>query len=278
MDSPSHTDTAAEYTQPAFEAWPEMQRWKRVSVTITEKIDGTNAQIYIPSNPEHPVLAGSRTRWIGPTFGTDNFGFGAWVAEHAELLRRLGPGRHYGEWWGAGIQRRYGLDHKRFSLFNVRRFSGGVPQGLPDCVGTVPVLYQGSFDPRAIDKVIAKLYLTGSRAAPGWSGPGKAGPEGVVIQADNCPPWKLTDNGDASKGRQHHVEATLGTVDVVWYSFTTVKVQGPTIADDEHVFELVPHDATSEEVESARYRVASRIVDVNSKILEQIRATGATNT
>lgn len=38
---------------------------------LTEKIDGTNAQVYIADDGR--VVAGSRTRWISPE--DDNFGF-----------------------------------------------------------------------------------------------------------------------------------------------------------------------------------------------------------
>jgi hypothetical protein len=86
---------------------------------VTEKLDGTNAQVHITDDGR--IFAGSRNRWITPD--ADNFGFARWVAEHEEELRALGPGSHYGEWWGSGIQRRYGLDEKRFSLFNVGRWT-----------------------------------------------------------------------------------------------------------------------------------------------------------
>lgn len=69
---------------------------------MTEKIDGTNGQIVI--TPEGQVFAGSRNRYVEP--GNDNYGFAQWVKSNEAALRDLlGPGRHYGEWWGAGIQR-----------------------------------------------------------------------------------------------------------------------------------------------------------------------------
>jgi len=127
-----------------FEPFQKIARLKR-ECFITEKIDGTNAQICIVprsavlgtsaepfvlarkpnadesalSTGESCMLAGSRTRWITP--GNDNFGFAAWVVEHQDELWGLGLGQHFGEWWGKGIQRGYGQDVKRFSLFNVFR-------------------------------------------------------------------------------------------------------------------------------------------------------------
>lgn len=150
-----------------FCEFPKMPRLSR-EVVVTEKIDGTNAQVHITDDGQ--VLAGSRSRWITPA--DDNFGFARWVAEHADELRELGPGSHFGEWWGAGIQRRYGLDHKRFSLFNVDRWG----ETRPACCHVVPVLWRGVFDTGFIDDAIARLVGGGSVAAPGFMNP-----EGVVI-------------------------------------------------------------------------------------------------
>src|SRR4051812_25155287 len=102
-----------------FEAFPKIHRLQG-PVIVTEKIDGTNGQIIITEANE--VVAASRTRLI--TLQKDNHGFARWVDTHKEtLLRLLGPGRHYGEWWGNGIQRGYGLKAKRFSLFNTSRWN-----------------------------------------------------------------------------------------------------------------------------------------------------------
>src|SRR5678815_2758188 len=103
---------------PPFEAFESIPRISRACV-ISEKIDGTNAQVYIPDDSSY-VLAGSRNRWITPE--DDNYGFATWVRDNATELLKLGPGRHFGEWWGAGIQRRYGLTEKRWSLFNSGRW------------------------------------------------------------------------------------------------------------------------------------------------------------
>src|SRR5687767_1693749 len=86
--------------QPLFTPFPSISRLSR-DIVVTEKLDGTNAQIHITQDGR--VLAGSRNRWITPE--ADNFGFARWVAAHEDELRALGPGSHYGEWWGQGIQR-----------------------------------------------------------------------------------------------------------------------------------------------------------------------------
>jgi hypothetical protein len=116
------------------------------------------------------VRAGSRNRWINPE--EDNFGFSTWVRDHADELRQLGPGRHFGEWWGSGIQRGYGLSEKRFSLFNTSRWA----LERPSCCDVVPILYLGQFSTQAVDDAINDLRQNGSRAAHGFMRP-----EGVIV-------------------------------------------------------------------------------------------------
>lgn len=170
-----------------FKSFPKIARLSR-DIIITEKIDGTNASVYIGEDGE--FLAGSRTRWITPEH--DNFGFARWAYDHKEELMLLGPGHHFGEWWGAGIQRKYGQAEKKFSLFNVSRWSpprgATFPaevlardprtqmMGAPSCCDVVPVLYVGVFSSEAVEKTMGTLLQTGSKAAPGFMDP-----EGVVI-------------------------------------------------------------------------------------------------
>lgn len=151
-----------------FIEFPKMPRLSR-EIIVTEKIDGTNAQIFIDESGE--FMVGSRTRWITPE--ADNFGFAAWAYDHKDELLALGPGRHFGEWWGSGIQRKYGLVEKRFSLFNIERWSDG---GLPECCHLVPLLYRGPFNTQAIEACLDDLRANGSYAAPGF-----INPEGVVV-------------------------------------------------------------------------------------------------
>jgi hypothetical protein len=173
---------------PAFVEFPKMARLSRECV-ITEKIDGTNASITITEDGQ--FLTGSRTRWI--TRQDDNYGFSKWANEHKDELMTLGKGTHFGEWWGGGIQRGYGLskDDKRFSLFNTIRWClhGETPKEiktgdprivkmqevLPPCVGLVPVIYRGLFTTEACEYAIAELGDKGSRAVNGFMKP-----EGIV--------------------------------------------------------------------------------------------------
>lgn len=150
-----------------FEDFGKISRLSRECV-ITEKIDGTNAQVYV--DDELNVKAGSRNRWITPE--DDNYGFARWVKDNEDELRELGPGRHFGEWWGAGIQRRYDLKEKRFSLFNTARWI----ENYPSCCHVVPVLYHGVFDTNEIDSVLETLRKYGSVASPNFMNP-----EGIVI-------------------------------------------------------------------------------------------------
>lgn len=223
-----------------FTPWPKIARLNR-DITITEKIDGTNAAVGIVHTSletgiaDHDsnckvvdrggfevnglhnvalVYAQSRKSIITP--GQDNFGFARWVYDNAEALAAiLGPGLHFGEWWGSGIQRGYGLPkgEKRFSLFNTKRWGPQNEHGLQaqadDGVGfvpgldVVPVLYEGPFNAgkgvgafqwalRPWEKALDDLELNGSHAAPGFMRP-----EGIVLyhQAANMM-FKVTLEGD----------------------------------------------------------------------------------
>jgi hypothetical protein len=156
---------------PDFIEMPKIARLSRLC-TITEKIDGTNASIYI-SDDASEFLVGSRTRWVTPS--DDNYGFARWAHAHREELLTLGPGHHFGEWWGLGIQRNYGLKEKRFSLFNTFRWSDALG-ARPACCGVVPVLYEGLFDTTLIADWTSALAIDGSHAAPGFMKP-----EGIVV-------------------------------------------------------------------------------------------------
>lgn len=151
-----------------FKPFNKISRLKRDCV-ITEKIDGTNAQIFITNFFKDEYIeevfidgdglleeiyfseevkgfiddyciaqknnlymfAGSRKRWITPE--NDNYGFARWVKENSDDLFNLGEGQHFGEWWGQGIQRGYDMDKKVFSLFNTGRWINyDTPIGIND--------------------------------------------------------------------------------------------------------------------------------------------------
>jgi hypothetical protein len=193
-----------------FKPFPKMARLRRECI-ITEKIDGTNASIYIcpldeqdnrniidawVSDKDHRAMAmyaGSRTRWITPK--DDNFGFAQWVQDNHMALRGLGEGHHFGEWWGSGIQRGYGFKNgeRFFSLFNASRWvEHGKPtyaieqdnpkadpkftEHAPACCEVVPILYKGIFDTERVKLVLDALHDFGSLAAIGYMNP-----EGIVV-------------------------------------------------------------------------------------------------
>lgn len=160
---------------PEFIPFPKIPRWFR-EITITEKIDGTNAVVEVATAEDGSIVvrAGSRNRWITPE--KDNYGFADWVFFNAKALaENLGEGTHFGEWWGPGIQRGYGLKEKRFSLFNTHRWSDQVFSGV-DGLGVVPILYQGPLAADPIHDAIDLLDDEGSVASPGFMRP-----EGIVI-------------------------------------------------------------------------------------------------
>jgi hypothetical protein len=152
-----------------FKSFGKIGRYSR-EVVVTEKIDGTNAQLTVSEDGARIESIGSRNRFV--TTLDEHFGFPRWVREHETELLQLGPGTHYGEWWGLGIQRNYGLTEKRFSLFNVERWG----ESRPACCHVVPVLWRGLLDNFNAQGEIDLLRRTGSVAAPGFMKP-----EGIVI-------------------------------------------------------------------------------------------------
>ncbi len=202
----------------AFQEFRKIARLSR-NVVVTEKIDGTNAQVAImkadgidtfdaaqtavAANRELGLLmlAGSRTQWVTPV--RDNYGWAQWVRAHSDELWALGEGSHFGEWWGSGIQRGYGLPkgEKRFSLFNTNRW--GVtrdvvkyPTDAPVCCHVVPVLRSGVFSEADISDSLTMLERDGSVASPGF-----AKPEGVVIYHTHANVYfkKTLERDDAGK-------------------------------------------------------------------------------
>jgi hypothetical protein len=223
-------------SQLEFREWPKIFRLNR-EIIVTEKIDGTNACVIVEpligsytdnvkyiTEDDQPLLecdgtgkepgivvdvqgqkavvaAQSRKRIISP--GSDNFGFAQWVRYNAEKLANLlGFGYHFGEWYGSGIQRGYGLQNgeKRFMLFNVDRWSA-LPLVVPG-LEVATVLYRGNFDTNYVDMCVSKLKRDGSYHVKGFDNP-----EGVVVYhtAGNTS-FKVT----CEKDEQHKGETTRG--------------------------------------------------------------------
>lgn len=144
-----------------FKPWPKIPRYLNEAITITEKMDGTNACIVIEGG--EIVGIQSRKRFIypegteGQPKGCDNAGFAGWVRDHEHELLALGDGHHYGEWCGPAIQNNpHNLPIKRFYLFNTQRW-GAYAERAPKCCTTVRELYVGRYTPEAIDDAMETL-------------------------------------------------------------------------------------------------------------------------
>lgn len=171
---------------PEFRPWGKTPRFFDLHCVVTEKLDGTNALVHITDDLK--LFAGSRNRWLQPGKKTDNYGFAQWCEENRDELIKLGPGWHYGEWWGQGIGR--GYNHLRptpgsdvptahagrtLSLFNTRRWGAHNPT-TPYCVSVVPVLAEGKFSTDLVNAAVTQLKAKGSVAAPGFMDV-----EGVIV-------------------------------------------------------------------------------------------------
>lgn len=240
-----------------FQTFGKIARFREM--VVTEKIDGTNAAVGVvpftfgtfadrapndhevfeyggamgsyvmgPSGDiglptlEYFVYAQSRNRLIAPG-KQDNAGFAGWVNRHAlELASVLGAGLHFGEWWGEGIQRKYGMDEKRFSLFNTARWNwlrlpvdraawvqrrkewtehdlSGGRSVIPEQLGVVPEIFSGPFSTEDIDASLRGLEHSGSYAAR-QCGVEFTKPEGVVAFLPNARVFfKKTLGGDGGK-------------------------------------------------------------------------------
>ena len=163
-----------------FMAWPKIPRVENRKEFYTEKIDGTNACVVITEDGEFGCQ--SRSRIITPE--NDNYGFAKWAYENKDELMKLGPGHHFGEWWGLGVQRGYNMDRKVFSLFNTKRWGAHNPN-TPACVSVVP-----SIEASSADEAKQFLVANGSLASPGFMQV-----EGVVVyEAQTNTFWKAIIN------------------------------------------------------------------------------------
>lgn len=201
-----------------FQKWPSIPRLSKEKAVVTEKLNGTNSCIrihpleidtniqnvtaVIPGNPTYGVWAQSRSRFLKPGKATDNFGFAGWVFDNtAQLINILGPGDHYGEWWGSKIQQSYGMTNgeRRFSLFNALRWAEAIDifPGSTEvkALCTVPVLYFGPMLCMDLDALKSQLRLNGSYAAPGHDAEGMV----VYLREVNAIYKILLENDDIHK-------------------------------------------------------------------------------
>lgn len=170
--------------EPFFKSFPKIPRLSNETFTISEKVDGSNGLIFIRIDPGYSsvMVAGSRSRWLynDGTETWDNFGFGRWVRDNKDSLWGLGAGYHFGEWYGQGINRNYGLKDRKFMLFDAKRYQG--MHVFPEIVQMERVFAANvSFDilMYTIDHVINDLYRDGSSIVRGYMKP-----EGIIVRSD----------------------------------------------------------------------------------------------
>lgn len=163
-----------------FLAFPKIQRYENATCVITEKIDGTNACLNF--DIAGALTCQSRNKIITPGKLSDNAGFAEWAYGHADqLFEFFGSGRHFGEWWGVGIQRGYGLVERRFTPFNsglygTTTFPSTEPP-LPANVALIPVLWTGPM----VDLDIGVQQSMNALARNSFAAPGFHRAEGCMI-------------------------------------------------------------------------------------------------
>lgn len=192
-------------------------------VTITEKIDGMNACIVIKQVLGEEIYRNTLTVVNNVPYGNfsacrfsigvqsrkqflsldkDIQGLAAWVTEHArELVLALGPGYHYGEYWGKNIQRSYHQKRNWFSLFNTKRWNKE-NVGHIDGLLTVPILYSGPYADWVNEMQLHRLETQGSFAAQ------EVDDRELDFRAEGIVGWhvaldtyyKVTLDGDGHKG------------------------------------------------------------------------------
>jgi len=161
-----------------FIKFDKIQSFDGIHVEITQKINGTNAQIFIyeDENGDKQLKCGSRERWLSPGKSTDNFGFCEFVyARRDEFIDKLGLGRHYGEWAGPGIQLGEGLSEKQLFLFDWKKFKNLEM----DRVSIVPILFSD-----VTHSPIARMFSSFDylRNNGSFLSPGFMNVEGIVIK------------------------------------------------------------------------------------------------
>ena len=192
-------------------------------VVITEKIDGMNACIVIKQVLDDELYRNALTVVSGVPYGgysdcrfavgvqsrkqflsldNDIQGLAAWVQEHAhELVLALGPGYHYGEYWGKNIQRSYHQKRNWFSLFNSKRWNKN-NVGHIDGLLVVPILYSGPYEDWVNQMQLHRLDTEGSHAAQ------EVDDRKLDFRAEGIVGWhvaldtyyKVTLDGDGHKG------------------------------------------------------------------------------
>lgn len=198
----------------------KIKRFEDVTFTITQKLHGTSAGVLIFSKeqleqflanpytanypidtwaeiPNDPRFTQVGDFWVGAfsknrVLGLgkdDNFGFAAFVKEHAEYLVELcGHGAYQGEWVGPGINSGEGLKSRRFFFFkpvkNLELLDPSKPISIvPTLALNAPLATLGS----EVEKA-SQLLLTQGSQVPETAGFMRT--EGIVIAINGGPRFK----------------------------------------------------------------------------------------
>ena len=162
-----------------YSSFPSIERLENIYCVISEKIDGTNGLIEIN---ETNVRFGSRNRYI--SFSDDNAGFANFFKDYEARFKDAAkdittdksyPLRIYGEWFGRGIQRGYGLKDKFFMPFSSFYSEKLIEYQVPNVI-TPNIMYTGKFSMEVVDTCMQQLKLNGSGVVKDYKQP-----EGIVI-------------------------------------------------------------------------------------------------
>ena len=162
-----------------YNSFPSIERLENIYCIISEKIDGTNSLIEIN---ETNVRFGSRNRYI--SFSDDNAGFANFFKDYEARFEDAAkdittdesyPLRIYGEWFGCGIQRGYGLKDKFFMPFNSFYSEKLIEYQVPNVIAP-NIMYTGKFSMEVVDTCMQQLKLNGSGVVKDYKQP-----EGIVI-------------------------------------------------------------------------------------------------
>lgn len=162
-----------------YNSFPSIERLENIYCIISEKIDGTNGLIEIN---ETNVRFGSRNRYI--SFSDDNAGFANFFKDYEARFKDAAkdittdesyPLRIYGEWFGRGIQRGYGLKDKFFMPFSFFYGEKLIEYQVPNVIAP-NIMYTGKFSMEVVSACMQQLKLNGSGIVKGYKQP-----EGIVI-------------------------------------------------------------------------------------------------
>lgn len=175
-----------------YPSFNKIERLENIYCIISEKIDGTNGLIEINYDS---VKFGSKNRYLESH--EDNAGFMNFYSYHKNIFintakelnekeieisgetltkyEEIYPIHIYGEWFGKGIQRGYGLDKKFFMPFNPEYAELLIEHEVPHIVRPY-ILYEGKFSEKVATSSMHFLKEEGSYVIPKYMKP-----EGIVI-------------------------------------------------------------------------------------------------